>query len=148
MGTPKYCSPEQLQGKDLDNRSDIYSLGMIMYLMLCKKLPWNLEVESVGLWYKAHTELSPKPFPPELNISSDLEKLVLQCLEKSPSNRPQNVGEIIQRLESIAKKLKIVKKTISEGQNHLLNINNNFVESYENTNPKEDFFIISSMAEE
>lgn len=141
MGTPKYCSPEQLQGKDLDNRSDIYSLGMIMYLMLCKKLPWNLEVESVGLWYKAHTELSPKPFPPELNISSDLEKLVLQCLEKSPSNRPQNVGEIIQRLESIAKKLKIVKKTISEGQNHLLNINNNFVESDENTNPKEDFLL-------
>lgn len=142
MGTPKYCSPEQLQGKDLDNRSDIYSLGMIMYLMLCKKYPWDLEIESVGLWYKAHTETPPKPFPPELNISSDLEKLVLKCLEKSPDNRPQNVGEIIQKLENIARKLKINNQPRSDSQSYLINIgNNNLTENSNTLSPKEKFLL-------
>ncbi|NCO73675.1 MAG: serine/threonine protein kinase [Cyanobacteria bacterium] len=105
MGTPRYCSPEQLQGNDLDNRSDIYSLGMVMYLMLSKKYPWDLEINSVGAWYKAHTELLPAKFSPELNIPLELEKLILCCLEKSPFNRPQSVGEIIQKLENIARKI-------------------------------------------
>ncbi len=140
MGTPKYCSPEQLQGKDLDNRSDIYSLGMIMYLMLCKKYPWDLEIESVSLWYKAHTELPPNPFPPELNISSDLEKLVLKCLEKNPANRPQNVGEIIQKLENIARKLKINNQQRNDTQSHLINItNSNLKENNDTLSPKDKF---------
>lgn len=105
MGTPRYCSPEQLQGKDLDNRSDIYSLGMIMYLMLSKKYPWDLEIDSVGEWYKAHTELTPAQFPSELNITADLENLILKCLEKSPNNRPQSVGEIIQKLDVISRNI-------------------------------------------
>lgn len=105
MGTPRYCSPEQLQGKNLDNRSDIYSLGMIMYLMLSKKYPWDLEMDSVAQWYKAHTQLPPNKFPSALNIDVDLEKLILKCLEKSSNYRPQSVGEIIQKLELISRKV-------------------------------------------
>lgn len=142
MGTPKYCSPEQLQGKQLDNRSDIYSLGMIMYLMLCKKYPWDLEIDSVGLWYKAHTELPPNPFPPELNISPDLENLVLKCLEKSPDNRPQNVGEIIQKLEHIARKLNINNQQKKENKSNLIDINSDSLEpNQENISPKEKFLL-------
>jgi len=142
MGTPKYCSPEQLQGKDLDNRSDIYSLGMIMYLMLCKKYPWDLEIQTVGEWYKAHTELTPNPFPPELKISSDLENLVLKCLEKSPDNRPQNVGEIIQKLEMIARKLKINNQLRSNSHRHLINVNGDHLKESEDTlSPKEKFLL-------
>ncbi|MBL1209426.1 serine/threonine-protein kinase [Geminocystis sp. GBBB08] len=113
MGTPRYCSPEQLQGNDLDNRSDIYSLGMVMYLMLSKKYPWNLEIDSSGEWYKAHTEKIPANFSPELNIPIDLEKLILRCLEKSPINRPQSVGEIIQKLEFIVRQINLNNKNIS-----------------------------------
>ncbi len=105
VGTPRYCSPEQLLEKKLDNRSDIYSLGMVMYLMLSKKYPWNLEIDTMADWYKAHTELTPAKFPPELNIPLELEKLVLRCLEKSPSNRPQSAGEILQKLGMIASKI-------------------------------------------
>lgn len=105
MGTPRYCSPEQIQGLDLDNRSDIYSLGMVMYYLLAKKYPWQLEINSVAAWYKAHTELPPAGFSPQLNIPPELEKLVLKCLEKSPNYRPQSIGEIIQRLDSIARKI-------------------------------------------
>ena len=111
MGTPRYCSPEQLQGEPLDNRSDIYSLGMIMYLMLTKKYPWEVEVDCVGEWYKAHTELSPNRFPPELKIIPELENLVLRCLAKSANNRPQSVGEVMQKLEIISQQLKLPHKT-------------------------------------
>lgn len=113
MGTPRYSSPEQLEGKKLDNRSDIYSLGMIMYRLLTKKYPWDLEVDSPAEWYKAHTTRKPNPFPPHLNIPIELERLVLKCLEKAPENRPQNVGEIIQKLESIGRKLQANKSRSS-----------------------------------
>lgn len=107
MGTPRYCSPEQLQGNDLDNRSDIYSLGMVMYFMLTKKYPWDLEIDSVGEWYKAHTQLTPAKFSPDLKIPVEIEQLILSCLEKSPHNRPQSVGEIIQKLEGITRQLNL-----------------------------------------
>jgi serine/threonine-protein kinase len=105
MGTPKYCSPEQIQGKDLDNRSDVYSLGLLMYEMLTKKMPWELKNDSVGEWYTAHTELLPEPLPDNLNIPQELQSLVMRCLAKSPSDRPQNVGEIIQVIDGITRSL-------------------------------------------
>ncbi len=116
MGTPKYCSPEQLKGGNLDNRSDIYSLGMIMYQMLSKKYPWNLEVDSVGSWYKAHTQIPPSPFSPELNIPPAIEQLVLRCLAKSTNNRPQSIGEILQQLENFGRTL-VNRKTFPNLQN-------------------------------
>lgn len=123
MGTPRYCSPEQIQGLDLDNRSDIYSLGMVMYYLLAKKYPWDLEINSIAAWYKAHTELTPSDFPPELNILPELEKLVLKCLEKSPNYRPQSIGEIIQRLDSIARKINYESNTknLNNEQSKLIN---------------------------
>ena len=101
MGTPKYCSPEQIEGKALDNRSDIYSLGIIMYEMLTQKMPWQVETDTVAEWYKAHTQIIPDSFSEELNIPPDIQKLVIRCLAKSPSDRPQSVGEIIQVVEQI-----------------------------------------------
>ena len=134
IGTPKYCSPEQIRGEKIDNRSDIYSLGMIMYFMLTKKYPWDLEVDSVAMWYKAHTELLPKTFPPELKIPSVLEDLVLCCLAKSRKDRPQSVGEVIQKLEYIAHQLKInkqkVQAKINLSSNSFLNENPSTLEDY------------------
>ncbi len=105
MGTPKYCSPEQIEGKQLDNRSDIYSLGIIMYKMLTQKMPWQIKNDTMAEWYKAHTQRIPDSFPKELKIPSDIQKLVLRCLAKSPSDRPQSVGEIIQNLNEITTSL-------------------------------------------
>jgi eukaryotic-like serine/threonine-protein kinase len=122
LGTPRYCSPEQLQENDLDNRSDIYSLGMVMYFMLTKKYPWNLEIDSVGEWYKAHTQLPPAKFSPDLNIPLEIENLVLRCLEKTPNNRPQSVGEIIQKLEVISRQLNLQNN--SNNQTFNLDSNN------------------------
>lgn len=106
MGTPKYCSPQQIQGEELDNRSDIYSLGVIMYEMLTKKMPFSLEKETMGEWYKAHTQMIPDSFPAKLKIPVDLQKLIMRCLAKSPNDRPQSVGEIIQSIDNIGRTLK------------------------------------------
>ncbi|MGK7874879.1 MAG: serine/threonine protein kinase [Xenococcaceae cyanobacterium] len=101
MGTLAYSSPEQMEGKKLDNRSDIYSLGVMMYEMLAKEMPLVPETLSFGGWYKAHHEFEPKAFDPKLNLPQNLVKLIRKCLAKAPSDRPQNIGEILQVLESL-----------------------------------------------
>ncbi|MBD2576617.1 serine/threonine-protein kinase [Oscillatoria sp. FACHB-1406] len=101
MGTLAYCSPEQIEGKELDNRSDIYSLGIMMYEMLSGEMPILPATPSFGGWYKAHHNTPPKSFPPELKIPSELEALIHQCLAKDPSQRPQSASEILSALEGL-----------------------------------------------
>jgi len=109
MGTLAYCSPEQMEGKALDNRSDIYSLGVMMYEMLTNEMPILPETSSFGGWYKAHHEFPPEPLEPSLNLPTELEQLILKCLSKLPKDRPQNIAEILPVLESIERKSKIKK---------------------------------------
>jgi serine/threonine-protein kinase len=93
--------------------------------MLAQKYPWELEINSIAAWYKAHTELTPSPLPPELQIPPELEKLILKCLEKSPNYRPQSIGEIIQKLDFIARKINPESsiKKIENEQSQLVNVN-------------------------
>ena len=70
MGTLAYCSPEQMEGKELDNRSDIYSLGVMMYEMVTGDMPITPETHSFGGWYKAHHRHTPKPFKSNVKIPS------------------------------------------------------------------------------
>ncbi len=104
MGTLAYCSPEQMEGKELDNRSDIYSLGVMMYEMLTREMPLLPENNSFGSWYKAHHEYKPLPLKPELNIPREIDRLISRCLEKDPNQRPQNVGEILKAIEPLEKR--------------------------------------------
>ena len=99
MGTLAYCSPEQMEGQELDSRSDIYSLGVMMYEMLTNDMPITPEISSFGGWYKAHHEFEPKVFPANLGLPSDLKQLVSQCLSKLPQDRPQSTKEILSALE-------------------------------------------------
>lgn len=104
MGTLAYCSPEQMEGKELDHRSDIYSLGVMMYEMLTSELPLMPKTHSFGGWYKVHHEVIPKSFEafnPELKIPRALESLVMSCLAKEPSARPQSIKEVLQALQPL-----------------------------------------------
>lgn len=104
MGTLAYSSPEQMEGKELDGRSDIYSLGVMMFQMLAGKMPLQADTHTFGGWYKAHHYQQPRSFEsinPNLRIPKALEKLVLSCLEKSPENRPQDIGQILHALEPL-----------------------------------------------
>jgi len=101
MGTLAYCSPEQMEGKELDSRSDIYSLGIMMYEMLTNEMPILPETSSFPGWYKAHHEFPPKSFNPRLNISQDLQNLILKCLAKKPEARFQSIGEMLPIIEKL-----------------------------------------------
>ncbi|GBF81060.1 serine/threonine-protein kinase [Aphanothece sacrum] len=101
MGTLAYCSPEQIEGKELDSRSDIYSLGIMMYEMLTGEMPIFPENSSFGGWYEAHHYSKPKPFPTKLNLPEALEKLIMQCLAKASNDRPQTITDLLNSLESL-----------------------------------------------
>ncbi|MBD2020220.1 protein kinase, partial [Leptolyngbya sp. FACHB-36] len=107
MGTLAYSSPEQMEGRELDARSDIYSLGIMMFEMLTGKMPLQAETHSFGSWYKAHHYQSPRSFisaNPAVRLPKALENLVMGCLEKSPNHRPQSITEVLKALEPLAQR--------------------------------------------
>lgn len=110
MGTLAYCSPEQIEGRELDSRSDIYSLGVTMFEMLTGKMPIQAESHTIGSWYKAHHFQPPRTLEttaPGLNVPKALEELIMHCLAKSPSDRPQNIGEVLAALEPLEHRLEV-----------------------------------------
>ncbi|WP_373478798.1 serine/threonine-protein kinase [Geminocystis sp.] len=115
MGTPEYCSPEQMAEDELHPTSDIYSLGVLMYRMLTQKNPIEAENRTFQAWYRAHHENNPKPLPNYLQLPKDLDTLIMRCLSKSPSDRPQNMGEIMRVIYPLEREYKSRKtsETIS-----------------------------------
>jgi len=101
LGTLAYSSPEQMEGNELDPRSDIYSLGVMMFEMLTGKLPLQSDTQSFGGWYKTHHFQPVRSFnsvDSRLNLPQPLEDLVMSCMAKAPGDRPQTVDEIRQTL--------------------------------------------------
>ncbi|MBD2387994.1 serine/threonine protein kinase [Cylindrospermum sp. FACHB-282] len=115
-GTLPYCSPEQLEGGELDSRSDIYSLGVMMFEMLTGEKPWQPETDYFGAWYKAHHFEPPRAIAdvnPNLKLPQQLNDLIMACLAKQASNRPQNIAKILQILESVSNSISLTLPTSS-----------------------------------
>lgn len=93
IGTPAYLSPEQAQGMKLDHRTDIYSLGIVMYEMATGQLPFN--ADDIGALLLQQVK---QPPPPPRLVNSDipvaLENVILKCMEKNPSRRFQSGGAL------------------------------------------------------
>lgn len=93
LGTAHYISPEQAQGKVLDWKTDIYSLGIVMYEMLTADVPFR-GGSSIDISLR---HISEKPALPSKfidNIPIKLEKIVMKCLEKNPASRYSNITEL------------------------------------------------------
>lgn len=93
VGTPHYMSPEQCRSEPLDKRSDIYSLGIIMYEMMTGSVPFNARTVSAVIIQQA-TEPPRRPRDLNPDIGWALEHVILRALEKDPSRRPQNANEL------------------------------------------------------
>jgi serine/threonine protein kinase len=93
IGTPEYMSPEQVESKEIDQRSDIYSLGVILYEMVTGQVPFEGDTPySIGVKHKSEVPRNPKEINPQ--ISDDLNRMILKCLEKEKDKRYQSAGEL------------------------------------------------------
>lgn len=100
IGTPKYISPEQGLGNPADIRSDIYSLGIVMYEMATGRIPFESETALSLIRHHIYdTPTSPTQFNKELPC--ELESVILKCIQKDPNNRYQNPSELLEDLDAV-----------------------------------------------
>ncbi len=123
-GTPEYMSPEQARGRELDHRSDIYSLGVVFYEMLTGSVPFSDTGEGTSDYEirRGHIELPPPP-PRQFksDLSPEIEKIVLKSLEKDPDDRYQTARDFYLVLEEFERsgkadfaKVASVRSTIAQ----------------------------------
>ena len=105
-GTPEYMSPEQARGLNIDSRSDIYSLGIVMYQLTVGELPFVSDTP-IGIVTKHILEapVPPRQRAPQLNISEELERIILQAMEKEPEKRFATVSDLAEALEQLVSTL-------------------------------------------
>jgi tetratricopeptide (TPR) repeat protein/tRNA A-37 threonylcarbamoyl transferase component Bud32 len=92
-GTPPYMAPEQLEQKEPDVRTDIYSAGVVLYEMATGSRPFPQQ--GLMLWEAILHSLPPAPRSVNKDISPELEAIILKCLEKDPNVRYQSAGELL-----------------------------------------------------
>jgi serine/threonine-protein kinase len=101
FGTPRYMSPEQAQGSPLDARSDLYSLGVLLYQMLSGRAPF---VDDDAVVVMARHIKDPPPrfetMTPEVNVPESIEALLWRVLAKSPAERPASAEQMIAELDA------------------------------------------------
>jgi serine/threonine protein kinase len=100
-GTPEYMSPEQAKGAPLDPRSDLYSVGVLLFQLVTRRLPFEADT-AVGFATKHLTE--PPPPPSRIRpggCSPELERLILRALSKDPVARPQTAEEFLDGLHAL-----------------------------------------------
>jgi serine/threonine protein kinase len=97
VGTPEYMSPEQSEGLRVDGRSDIFSLGIVLYQMLTGRVPFTATTPAATLYQVVH-KLPPPPRQLNPNIPSYLESIILRALAKQPEQRFANAREMAQAL--------------------------------------------------
>jgi tetratricopeptide (TPR) repeat protein len=104
IGTPEYMSPEQVEGKEIDKRSDLYSLGAALFEMVTGQVPFEGDTPfTIGVKHKSEIPQEPKKINEQ--IPDDLNLLIMKCLEKDKEKRYQSADEIRSDLEKIEKGL-------------------------------------------
>jgi eukaryotic-like serine/threonine-protein kinase len=101
MGTPDYMSPEQAQGSPADFRSDIYSLGVVLYEVFTGRLPFTGEnVMQVVLAHIQQQAARPRSLNPK--VPPSLERIIVRCMEKVPGRRYEKLGDMLNDLTEVS----------------------------------------------
>ena len=100
LGTPAYMSPEQVLGGKLDHRSDIFSLGIVMYQMVTGRKPF-VEDDQRSAMEKIREDVAPRPRSINPDVPKDLEAIILRCMEKEPDDRYGSTQELVISLEAV-----------------------------------------------
>lgn len=100
VGTPDYMSPEAGQGEDIDERTDLYALGVILYEMLTGNVPYAADTPLAVILKHIN---APLPYLSQFGVSApeEVERLVLKCLAKNPEDRFQSADELLQALQPL-----------------------------------------------
>jgi len=103
FGTPQYMSPEQAAGSGVDARTDIYSLGIIMYEMLCGHVPFEADTFMGVLTKHLYEEpIPPRRLVPPVDMPSNLEAILLKAIAKKPDKRYQSMSAFAEDLHAVA----------------------------------------------
>jgi serine/threonine protein kinase/Tfp pilus assembly protein PilF len=111
IGTPEYMSPEQVDGTEVDQRSDIYSLGVILYEMVTGRVPFIGDTP-LSVAVKQKTETPPDPSKLNAQVPENLGQIILKCLEKAKEKRFQSAEELKVELTRLEEEIPTAERVI------------------------------------
>jgi serine/threonine protein kinase len=118
LGSVPYMSPEEIEGEAVDQRTDIYSLGITAYEMVTGQRPFP-EDDLLALSEMHLSEDIPDPATLRPDLPEDLRRFIFKACARKPAHRYQNVEEVIQNLQSLAKEFGVTLRQLSAGKQHM-----------------------------
>ena len=115
VGTAHYAAPEQVDGRGADARSDLYTIGVVLYEMLTGRLPFDGE-GAVAVAHKHVTEPPPRPSQVRPGISPQLDAVILKALAKEPADRFQTAAEFVEALDAAVGPVQAVQAGTGAGE--------------------------------